>query len=201
MVASVMTQLIARQMPIRHHGNGFAQVQLTEDTRMHVWTPKTMEGAGHNATIHDHVFDLHSQVLLGALEHQLYDVHTGFTQHPKNHFLYELLPNPGKEWCELVGFCALVPRDRYCLAAGSAYSFAKHQFHSSKPKTDYAITLMRKTSGKRMREPLIVCPKGEAPWNAFAGADNDPSWMYNEIATALKKLDADDTRLIRTLLL
>jgi hypothetical protein len=52
----------------RVHGNGFIQVDLTADTRLHVWGDKRIPRQNVYTPIHDHVFGFESTISVFSME-------------------------------------------------------------------------------------------------------------------------------------
>lgn len=56
----------------RVHGNGFIQVDLTKDNRLHVWGDKRIPRQNVYTPIHDHVFGFKSTIIVGRLFNIVY---------------------------------------------------------------------------------------------------------------------------------
>src|SRR5882672_5609107 len=66
-----------RQQPRRPrlHPNGFIQLDLTEDLskRLHVWPDEPLQAQLTRHPIHDHSFDMKSEILAGCLANLIYE--------------------------------------------------------------------------------------------------------------------------------
>lgn len=83
-IDSLIHQAIdAGQLP-RVHGNGFIQLDVTPETRMHFWGNCEIPRANPMTPIHDHVFDFTSAVLLGEV------LNINYNEHPSPTGLYDV---------------------------------------------------------------------------------------------------------------
>ena len=134
----------------RYHGNGFIQLYLDEAKikRLHIWTPKLEPQRDHNAQIHDHRFYMHSQILLGKLYHDLYDMqevspndsnhtHNIYTIHGASKFDLGIMEHDR---------CAIMYlREQFKFVAGCEYEQRNGTFHTSTVDRDcYTATLVTK---------------------------------------------------------
>jgi hypothetical protein len=181
----------------RFHGNGFVQLPLGGSRRLHVWHPSLPPIEGHNATIHNHVWDMQSRVLLGCLTHRTYDVVRDYYSLRCTHDLYQL----GEHRPDVpVGLCTVALRDEYHMSAGSVYVFGAGRFHESDSE-GLTATLMEKRPGTaylRSERPLVVCPRDEPPVDAFA-PDYQPSEyvMWDAIGEALDLMGPESLQQVR----
>lgn len=58
----------------RVHNNGFIQLDVTDDVRLHVWGDPRIPRQKTYTPIHDHVFKLKSRILVGRLINLRYDI-------------------------------------------------------------------------------------------------------------------------------
>lgn len=176
----------------RFHGNGFVQLELAPNTRLHIWSPKLPPIPGHTATIHDHVWDMYSQVLLGTLIHRHWEL-TGDAKGCKPVDVYSVgvegKPGVGQH----IGPDFAAKTGVYEMAAGSSYNFYSQNFHETVVSPhEWVVTIMRKGSpyvpGAR---PRIVCARGAVPTDAF-DKQHAPTEqrMWDVIAEALTMLSA-----------
>ena len=61
---NLINELKERGISPRVHGNGFIQVDLTHDTRLHVWGDKRIPRQNTYTPIHDHVFGFKSHLVV-----------------------------------------------------------------------------------------------------------------------------------------
>lgn len=153
----------------RFHGNGFVQLYLGEGKRLHIWSPDLPMIRDHNATMHNHRYDVHSTVIHGLLKHTVYDV------------VYEPLTGPyqmnvvntsNPEDKPLSGPKGtgerynLVKKGVYHMPKGSYYEFPYPLIHTSEAD-EFTITLFEQVNDDRSRHPFVLSPYGEAPTHAF----------------------------------
>lgn len=169
----------------RVHGNGFIQLDLNDDgtKRLHIWdvdVPRQIVAT----PIHDHVFDLRSNVLFGTLIHEeLEPVARTFGTHR----IFRAQQEEGTQNTILVpdkGTVTLNVEQRLVLGAGSLYTFPAWRLH----QTDHrglTVTVMDKVNAPRdYGRPRVLVPVGEAPDNEFHrdGFDQDYLWSFIERA-------------------
>lgn len=58
----------------RVHGNGFIQLDLTEESRLHVWGDPRIPRQKSYTPIHDHVFGFESTIIVGRLLNVIYGI-------------------------------------------------------------------------------------------------------------------------------
>lgn len=198
----------------RLHGNGFLQIPLPTNNlhfekRLHVWNPDYFNILSHNSTIHDHVWDMTSKVLLGNLTHITYEVVSTLPE-------YSLIKTPSDNFsifeCDVwsVGKAnekglgnklntdTTIPRyarqtGEYSLPAGSQYKFAKNQFHET-PASNRCVTLMTKelSSVEDGKRPNIIVPFEEKPVDAFDFEQPSSKKLIDDLTYALSEYkDAD----------
>lgn len=151
---------VAPHLSWRHTGLGALQAYVREgdasELRVHVWHRDLVApGIDVSGDVHDHRFDMHSTVLLGALVHTEYD----FDPWPstmtavRGQDLYRIHDVVhARRALELVGSHHL-PGERdeqvyvasrrvLSLETGCEYMFPTRAFHST--RADFAVTLVRK---------------------------------------------------------
>ena len=150
----------------RVHGNGFIQIDLPEDRRLHIWPDEKLETQKVYTGIHNHRFSFESQVLLGTLHHTQFRV----VQLPGGEYqLYKTIPrdreDKGLSLFSEDYFSLENPQDFY-LSVGSRYNFPYRAFHDSRG-IGLTATLMRKTFVDEDMEVLVLCPRDKTPDNEF----------------------------------
>lgn len=116
------------------HPLGFMNVVVGTDeesvVRLHVWTPESLSHITINWPIHDHIWTLHSRVLLGDITNRKY-ITAGDIISP-THRVYHVVHGdseavlvPGDD----IVRCRLDSATAY--SAGVQYSLPAHEFHSS----------------------------------------------------------------------
>lgn len=146
----------------RLHGNGFIQLDLAEDVRLHVWADY-LPRQEVDTQIHDHRFSFDSTVLLGTLIHTVYDLVPG-----DSYRLYLATLRKGQD-TELVlldgGSVGFNLNAEYRIKAGESYSFQALKFHSTGHQ-GITATIMCKTETVN-HVPMAACPVGLEPDNKF----------------------------------
>jgi hypothetical protein len=176
-------EIRARGRNIRIHGNGFLQLDLSEDgkLRLHIWDD-SLPRQKIATPIHDHVFDLRSEVLCGTLIHEeLKPIEVG----QGTHKIYRAVQEEGTQNTVLIpdeGEVLLKTEQRLCLAAGSLYTFPAWHLHESS-SLGFTATLMRKENAPdSYGRPRVLVRVGQEPDNEFHRDGFDPEclWKYVE---------------------
>jgi len=123
-----------RNVQPRFHGNGFTQLYLDPETRLHVWHPNLQPIRDHNASIHTHRYDVFSTIYAGKLWHRTYNI---LTDAPEEEHDVRVIQLDGASDAHktpeietgLTG--KLEVRHEYWFTKGSSYTFRKDLFHSS----------------------------------------------------------------------
>jgi hypothetical protein len=184
-VMALIDDLRQRDHVPRFHGNGFAQLYLTPNKRLHVWNPALPATREHNATVHDHIWDMQSRVLHGKLTNIVYDMIWEASGNTTFHYVNQdaVRAGTGDFYEPSNGTYTMWEEARQELPAGSQYSLLARRFHQS--VATRAVSLMTKGPDK-MGRPRIISPVGEVPTNAFDPA-TQPSEekLWAVIASAL----------------
>lgn len=174
--------------PWRVHGNGFLQIPLTNDQRVHVWDKDYFNPLpDNNATIHDHVWDFDSTVLAGSLTH----IQWKFLQDKsQRHLAIHSVgaadqPGMGKR----LACVELKSVEVYIIHAGESYSFKAGEFHST-PENNRCVTIMQKRETsltQALARPRVVCPINADPTDAFGFEQNSQESLRLILWTALSR--------------
>ena len=162
---------------IRVHGNGFLQLDIDKDTRLHFWGDPRIPKQKVDSGWHDHTFTFFSSVLKGQLKHISYKV----VSDPCGGFEgYRATPREGSDTkLEKVGRrFNLYVDEMLTINEGESYGFAQFKTHYS--TTDKpTITLMKKMpEAKGMSFPVVYCPVGLEPDNTFNRHGFDQELLY-----------------------
>ncbi len=182
----------------RFHGNGFIQLYLSERKRLHIWSPNLPPIRSHNARIHDHRYDMISEILWGKLQHTTFDVcimSTGNYDMIQLDGASEVRHKPGHI---LLDKYSREIKHQYCFAKGSSYSFNRHLFHDSAADT-FTVTIMTKGAENSDSFARIIVPTGtKQPTHAFA-PEYQPTQklLWQEIEFACQRCGFDILRHIR----
>lgn len=168
----------------RFHGNGFIQVVLNPVTRMHIYDPDFEFKRVKNARIHDHAFDFTSQVLVGELLNERYDVWAPGA----GHGLYKV--DKQQEGEPLVRICGCGMDHVFTDVIKAGYSY-KHSgprnFHDTLAH-EFTVTVMTKTGYHPDYSPRIVAlDDAPEPDDAF-GTQPLPNQMRASIQKAFRML-------------
>lgn len=167
----------------RVHGNGFLQLDLNDDgtKRLHIWD----EGLPRQVVatpIHDHVFDLKSNVLLGTLIHEelapIPAVGNGThriyrAQQEKGTQNTILLPDEGSVFLGIV--------ERLVLGAGSLYTFPAWKLHQTDHVGLTATVMDKVNAPKGYGRPRVLVPVGSEPDNEFHRDGFDPEFLWSYV--------------------
>lgn len=172
----------------RFHGNGFVQLYLMPDIRLHIWHPDLPPIRNHNAAIHNHRYDMKSTIYAGTLTHTIYDVDV-FHPHPDIRVI-QLEGASGdfkKPKIETSDVGKLIIRHVYNFAKGSTYTMRRPYFHSSDNKTNKPIVTIFERSNKSTAFAKILCGINDgATTHAFAQETQpDENALWSIISTSL----------------
>lgn len=169
-VKDVHDQLTSGNARLRYHGNGFIQMKLDDERRLHVWHPMFPVRKDHTGTIHSHRFDLSSTVLMGSLVHTTYksrmtrrvplDLHGTYEEY-HSHKLWEMGNDASGDFqWELLKNCIVEVDEKYTLMRNSSYTFKADKLHTSEPlyPLEIVMTLMTKEKSYPQIHPVIVSP-------------------------------------------
>lgn len=178
----------------RIHPNGFIQLDLANDTRLHVWPDGAIPRQGTVNTIHDHKFDMTSTVLCGELiqlrYHALPEGHEFMALTSPTHEVYQaegtgsqtrnsiLQPTGNRVEPSLTS--------KVTLKAGESYTQPRYTLHDTQ-WNGLTATLMHKSNTDTDYNPRVLCPIGAPPDNDYDRwkADEDLMWDYIHRAMAL----------------
>jgi len=152
----------------RLHPNGFIQVDLTVDTRVHVWPKEELPRADPYCPIHDHTYGFSSLVVAGSVRNIDLEpvVHEG-----GGYRLWEI-----KQWADerRTPMPVFIDDERYAfrhpsdrrLFAGSMYEMRPFVFHYSDAESG-TVTIIRIHPSAPGRTARIAAPLGTEPDSRF----------------------------------
>jgi hypothetical protein len=144
----------------RFHGNGFTQLYLNKDVRLHVWHPSLKPMRDHNSMIHTHRYDVNSVTYRGVLIHTTYDIEYEAPHEEHDIRIVQLDgASDAHKTPEIeTGITGrLLVRHQYHFAPGSMYSFKRDLFHSSDAQgTEPVVTIFRR-SNKSEEWARVLC--------------------------------------------
>lgn len=145
----------------RFHGNGFIQLPIGPNLRLHIWHNDWGPWADHNATIHDHNYDMSSRVLVGELEHHTYKT-------AANKGRYDAYKVQDKKLVQTDAGVNLRDNGTYRLMAGSRYTYPVSEIHQVRHIGEsMAATIMQRSDRNLVApSPRVFCTSGEQPMDA-----------------------------------
>jgi hypothetical protein len=163
------------------HPEGFAQLKLPvnrvpEGTlKLHVWDPR-LPRAADDDTVHDHVWDMESRVLVGRM------VNETFSARPTADGDWEMWEVAGDDRPGMGGTTIattgervrMVPNLRQTVPAGSGYSMPRFVLHRSLAE-GVTATLMQKGARIHGAEPRVAARVGQTPDRTVTGGFEPPS--------------------------
>lgn len=168
LASTVLGRLRAGELrPRYHHGVGFAQCYLSDDVRLHVWSPALPGAPEAFGCRHDHRFDLESHVLLGGVVDTRYQLMTSSSMGDWR--VYEVRPahegRPDEPVAQPDYYHALTLPPRV-VPAGGSYTLSRRVFHMSQP-VGPTVTVMRKRR-QSAEWARILAPYGQSPEHGMA---------------------------------
>lgn len=174
----------------RVHGNGFIQLDLNDEgtKRLHIWDDSVprQEVA---TPIHDHVFALRSNVILGTLVHEelepLEDWDYG------THRIYRARQEERTQNTILVpdkGLVQLTVVQHLVLGAGSIYTFPAGKLHQTDHYGLTATVMDKLHAPEDYGRPRVLVPKDSSPDNKFRRDEQDEDLLWDLISTVLERL-------------
>ena len=194
-VMSLFIELESRGIEPRYHGNGMIQVYspFNKYQRLHIWDQGFRRLPSHNAMIHDHVFDMKSNVVVGTLNHQIFEVIRKGDPSEHTSSIFEGIPETKKINKTPVWQGVLKMTHAVNVGAGCNYFQSARTFHSSIPLGDLVISVISKSNPKNDLiggGSRIVCPIGEEPFSAFEEKIPKDD-LLNAVEKALGKCDEE----------
>lgn len=170
----------------RVHGNGFVQLDITPEVRLHIWGDERIPRQKVETPIHDHRFGFTSYLLRGALRNVVYRVESNPDGAYEAHCA---IARVGQDTV-LVGtgwLCDVTVESADVTQAGESYSMERGQIHESQP-LGLSVSLIVK-DGPSLNQggssPLVYVKRGVEPDNEFNRYDADPELLWTIIADAL----------------
>lgn len=169
----------------RVHGNGFIQLDLTTNTRLHFWGEPRIPRQKVATPIHNHVFDFSSQVLKGRIANLLYELATGPGANLYRQYkVYEAFGRQGSDTAlrdtgERLG--AYVA-EAEVMSEGETYTMKSGRFHETFV-SEPTVTVMTKRGPSLTQNPMgprpqILLPINREPDNEFNRHDCNEWQMW-----------------------
>jgi hypothetical protein len=150
-----------QQLTPNWHPLGFIHTKLAEDDnatyRLHIWPVNLTAIRPQEHKIHDHLFDVESIVLAGAVENIEYEAVTS-SQPPTHRILrVEYLPHGPKIYEDSTS-CLLEHRGSKVISSTERYKIERHTLHeTSRISNETAVTFIR-TSRSSNYHPRVIVP-------------------------------------------
>ncbi len=147
----------------RVHGNGFIQLELGEQRRLHIWGHPDIPRQVVDTGIHDHRFDFTSTIVAGRLINARY--------HPGNDTRYKVYTPHVREGEDTIlvdtgsSFMVAGPT-MTMMREGQSYGMYAGDFHESFTDRPSA-SVMTKLGTTHKNEPRVLVPLGKEPDNDF----------------------------------
>lgn len=147
-----------RGTEVRMHPYGFLQLSLSnaawrgEGYRLHIWSDDLPQMKRPEFQVHDHIYGVRSQILLGRLRDIQYIVeeNTGGE--------YLLFKAAEGKLLNAKQRVSCTKRKVSYFNAGEQYSVVKGDFHSSESLAPLTVTLFQKIDADPSRPPSVVGP-------------------------------------------
>jgi hypothetical protein len=163
-IDALIAEAIHNDNKPRVHGNGFIQLDVNPQQRLHFWGHPYIPRAKPMTPIHDHVFPFQSDILFGNI------VNLNYKEVIKPHGLYEINqaadPKPGVDGWGLQptgARCDLIVLDYEEYEAGQTYYMPPNIFHETLFHAP-AITLIHKDGLTLAQNPGGPRPRILIPW-------------------------------------
>ena len=172
----------------RVHPNGFIQVDLSAQLRLHVWHPLLPYRQRTYHPVHDHTFDIMSHVYSGRLVNVCYAI---VPDEDGTHVRWQVEEVAGTdtELRPTGGRVRLAYQYAEPVQPGEGYEFPAYQFHESMAN-EPTLTIMEKRNRAGLKEGAdcqgasVIVPVGVEPDNEFRREDADPAVLWKLIEEA-----------------
>lgn len=171
---TLVTYFMQTDKKPRFHGNGFIQLYLSDSHRLHVWHPSFSPQRTEIQSIHNHRYDVKSEIFSGVLVHATYDVEKGDILYPEHDDVTVMrivgASDPSSPEPTELYSGKLIKRDEYRMQPGSRYMFKRPYFHSSTPGIecdDPVVTIFEKFNQGKDWALALKPRNGEMPEHAF----------------------------------
>lgn len=166
----------------RVHPNGFIQLDLSDEQRLHVWHPDLPYRQKSFHPVHNHVFSFTSHIFSGRLVHVVYDLRLE-PGGPYRLYRAECIGPEESVLTPLTGGAEMRLDVAYweILQPGHTYRFRASLFHETLAN-EPTLTIMQKHGPTMYQDnalkPSIVVPVGVVPDNEFRrdAVDTDVLW-------------------------
>lgn len=182
-----------RSVP-RVHPNGFIQIDVPGTDareRIHIWPAEKLPTQSVGTQIHDHIFNMASTVLKGALENIVYRLRPSLTPEYDIYLgLYKNGPHDNTLLPTHIGG-RLEFEKKQTVLSGHHYFLPAFVFHDSVPLIRPCVTYMTKTYVHAGRHPRVLARTGQTPDNSFSRHCMTPEALWEIIERSLRESNND----------
>lgn len=183
----------------RMHPNGFIQLDLMLDPesriatrRLHVWPDNSDDFPKQvvRTSIHDHKFDMSSEILVGELRQIRYSFSLEWEMlEGPTHQIYMARYNQRSDsTLEPTGaICRLASMSEEVYEPGEVYEQDAATFHDTEC-AGLTATLMTKVQEYEFHQPRVMVPLGSSPDNDFKRDNVDVDMLWDKIDEAMEAL-------------
>lgn len=171
---------------VKLHPNGFLQLSLSpgigwreEGLRFHVWADGLPQKPYQ---IHNHIFDIRSQVLIGNLKNTFYDI----KEDQSGDFV--LIEADIRNITSSNRFAKCIEKNSHVTRQGEEYSLDKDEFHTSTPESPLVATVMRKFNVNNSVKPIVIFPKNFTEEDLHVSRDVDQKFAWSIIDKVLEQI-------------
>lgn len=176
----------------RVHPNGFIQFDLVPNRlRLNVWTPQALRPKPMHP-IHNHSFDVSSQIIVGMLTNLTYDFNPAHYEEPITTVLYRATRLPDSFDSELRKVTDRNPYGTLELSSatshspGDTYYMERKTLHDSIPH-GLTATIMKSLDPDPNYGPIIAVPHGIDVDNTHRREEFEEGVLWEHIGRALEK--------------
>jgi hypothetical protein len=174
-LSNTMLWLREHGTDIRVHGNGFLQLDLPEDWRLHVWGHQALPRQAEATPIHDHAFNFESWVLRGRMVNVLHTAvgsagvsHMWRPSHYVCHPVFRKWQDTRLEPTDVQ--VELLDPDAQVVMQGESYHQTYIDLHETYVNQT-TVTLIKKGMRFPDHKVRVLCPIGRKPDNSFTRYD------------------------------
>ncbi len=170
----------------RIHPNGFIQLDLEKNLRLHVWPTERLIAPAVDLPLHDHTFGFNSFVVKGSLGNIIYDIERSDAG---AYHLYHVMPyaatGTSSPLQKQEGAYDIRKTNEFWIDAGHAYHMDPFIFHETAIK-EPSVTVIRIIPFDTSRPARVLCPATETPGPAFKRDAIAPDILWEYIKEALE---------------
>lgn len=157
-------EALRSRAPARYFGLGFIQIKLDAAVRLHFWVPDWPTIPGAETELHDHRYVFESQVLTGALEHELFVLPDVLRTAPEgtDEEIVAVSCKPEVEGTpQILGYATPRPVATMTVRAPDRYRMDPLVLHRARP---IGVTITQVTRGPQQRDSARVVRSIGAPF-------------------------------------